>query len=90
MAKRKRKARNIAEALITDRLEIIERRMTKVPSMTEEEANFVFQSYKILTDAEHSDAEVDFLQALDTKQSNALDDAIIEIQAINAPKEEQA
>lgn len=89
MAKRKRRARAIAESLIQDRLEVIEHRMEIVKSMTEEEAEFVMTAYKIMAEAEQSDAEVEMLRALDTKQSNLLDEAIIEIEALNVPKDKE-
>lgn len=84
---RKRKPRDIAESIMTDRLEVIERRLTKVASITTDEAEFVFHAFRALTDSEHSDAEVEMLKSLDAKQSNMLDEAIIEIEALNAPKE---
>lgn len=72
---------------MTDRLEAIEKRVGKIGNITTDEAEFVFHSFRALSEAEHSDAEVEMLKSLDQKQSNALDDAIIEIEALNGPKE---
>lgn len=90
MPRRKRKAREIAEGLITDRLEYLEFRMSKQKSMTMDEWEMLVGAYKALAETEHSDAEVDFLKALDTKQSDMLDEVIIDIERANAKEDGHA
>ena len=71
----RRKPRDICQSIITDRLVHIERRAEKGP-LTEEETNFVLQSYKCFSEAEHADAEVSYLESLTPDQSNQLEDIL--------------
>jgi len=78
IARRKRKPRDLAASIITDRLEKIEARAKRGP-LTSDETDFVLVAYKALAEAEHTDAEVSLLESLSPAESNQLEDMLAEI-----------
>lgn len=78
MSRRGRKPRDICASIIADRLEVIEARGKRGP-LTTDETDFVVAAYKSFADAEHTDAEVEYLTTLTPKESNALEDAIARV-----------
>ena len=78
-ANRRRKPRDICASIITDRLVHIEARAKRGP-LTDDETDFVISAYKCFTDAEHTDAEVSYLESLSPEQSNKLEEMLAELE----------
>ncbi len=80
--KRRRKPRDLCESLIVDNLELMEER-TKVRPMNSEEAQWLVNTYKALTEARVSDAEADAIGALTIKELTAMDQMAIEVREVD-------
>ncbi len=78
-ANRRRKPRDIAASIISDRLCYIARRAKRGP-LTDDESDFVLAAYKCFSEAEQSDAEVSYLESLTPEQSNRLEDMLAELE----------
>lgn len=74
-ANRRRKPRDIAASIITDKLTHIEARGKRGP-LREKETDFVLSAYKCFTEADQTDAEVSYLESLSPEQSNHLEDIL--------------
>ena len=78
-ALRRRKPRDICASIITDRLELIEKRL-KLGPLTDVETEFVLAAHKAFTDADQTDAEVSYLESLTPEQSNRLEEMLAELE----------
>jgi hypothetical protein len=83
--RRRRKPRDLCESLIVDNLELMEERTKGVNGrpMNSEEAQWLVNTYKALTEARVSDAEADAIGALTIKELTAMDAMAIEVREIN-------
>lgn len=75
----RRKPRDVIEALMLDQIELIEERWHARGFITPNEHEGLNRMYKLLTNREQADAEVDALSTLSANQGNRLDDAVTEI-----------
>ncbi len=81
----RRKPRDIAQSIIHDRLEHIERSAERGP-LTVEESDFVLHAYKAFGEADHIDAEVEYLTSLSPKESEKLEDLLAELEEETGPQ----
>ena len=83
--KRRRKPRDLCESLIIDNLELMEERTQGVNGrpMNSEEAQWLVNTYKALTEARVSDAEADAIGALTIRELTAMDQMAIEVREID-------
>lgn len=84
---RKRKPRDICQSIIHDRLEYIEQTLQLGHALPEDDADFVLQAYKAFGEAEHTDAEVSYLESLTPEQSNSLEDMLADLEEETKPSE---
>ena len=87
LGKRTRKPRDICQSIIHDRLEYIEETLKLGHALPEDDADFVLAAYKAFGEAEHTDAEVSYLESLSPEQSNELEDMLAELEGETRPSD---